>query len=77
MKNEVEFMVRCSYLEIYQEEIKDLLNPETPPKSIHIREVEKKGIVVVGVKEEVVTTYEDMKRFVIYKYDGSLQLKMS
>jgi centromeric protein E len=32
-----DFLLRVSYLEIYNEEIRDLLNPETP--KLHIREV--------------------------------------
>jgi len=51
-----------SYLEIYNENIKDLLNPSTPSKSIFVREDENKGIVVIGIKEEVVTSFEELMR---------------
>src|SRR5687767_12685713 len=61
-KDNVEFMVRVSYLEIYNENVKDLLNPNTPAKTLAVREDDIKGIVVVGIKEEVVTCYEDMLR---------------
>lgn len=30
--------VKCAFLEIHNEEVKDLLHPETPSKSISIRE---------------------------------------
>ena len=62
MKDKVQFLVRVSYLEIYNENIKDLLNPSTLSKTITIREDEKKGILVVGIKEEVVTSFEELMR---------------
>ena len=57
---DTEFMVRVSFLEIYNETIKDLLSPSTSTKTIHIREDEKKGIILVGIKEELVTSFDDM-----------------
>uniref|UniRef100_A0AAX7TAK5 Kinesin motor domain-containing protein n=1 Tax=Astatotilapia calliptera TaxID=8154 RepID=A0AAX7TAK5_ASTCA len=45
-----DFSVRVSYLEIYKEDFKDLLEVETASKDIHIRE-DKGNIVLCGVKE--------------------------
>ncbi|KAM9817173.1 kinesin-like protein kif7 [Neosynchiropus ocellatus] len=45
-----DFSVRVSYLEVYKEEFKDLLELETASKDIHIRE-DKGNIVLSGVKE--------------------------
>ncbi|KAM6950537.1 kinesin-like protein kif7 isoform 5-T7 [Lycodopsis pacificus] len=45
-----DFSVRVSYLEVYKEEFKDLLEVETASKDIHIRE-DKGNIVLFGVKE--------------------------
>ncbi|XP_068175181.1 kinesin-like protein kif7 [Antennarius striatus] len=45
-----DFSVRVSYLEVYKEEFKDLLDVETASKDIHIRE-DKGNIVLCGVKE--------------------------
>ncbi|XP_053721292.1 kinesin-like protein kif7 [Synchiropus splendidus] len=45
-----DFSVRVSYLEVYKEEFKDLLELETSSKDIHIRE-DKGNIVLSGVKE--------------------------
>uniref|UniRef100_A0A7N6B0R8 Kinesin motor domain-containing protein n=1 Tax=Anabas testudineus TaxID=64144 RepID=A0A7N6B0R8_ANATE len=45
-----DFSVRVSYLEVYKEEFKDLLEVETASKDIHIRE-DKGNIVLCGVKE--------------------------
>jgi hypothetical protein len=70
-----EFMIRVSYLEIYNENIKDLLNPNTSAKSLAVREDDNKGMVVVGIKEEIVTCYQDMIRCLetgsVYRTVGS------
>jgi kinesin family protein 15 len=47
-----EYLVRCSYLEIYNEQIMDLLEPTSI--NLHIREDIKKGVYVEGLNEEVV-----------------------
>ncbi|KAG9352332.1 hypothetical protein JZ751_020745 [Albula glossodonta] len=46
-----DFSVRVSYLEVYKEEFRDLLEVETASKDIHIREDDKGNIVLCGVKE--------------------------
>ncbi|XP_069046778.1 kinesin-like protein kif7 isoform X2 [Lepisosteus oculatus] len=46
-----DFSVRISYLEVYKEEFRDLLEVETASKDIHIREDDKGNIVLCGVKE--------------------------
>jgi kinesin family protein 15 len=53
-----EFLIRCSYLEIYNEQIMDLLEPSSV--NLHIREDIKKGVYVEGLLEEVVVSAEDM-----------------
>lgn len=53
MKNGKEFLLRASYLEIYNEVIKDLLAPET--KSVDIRGAGGNEITLHPVREEVVT----------------------
>ncbi|EFC42316.1 kinesin-7 [Naegleria gruberi] len=54
------FQIRVSYLEIYNEVIKDLLDPEN--QNLKIREdfVNGKGVYVSGAKEEEVACMEDM-----------------
>ena len=42
--------------------VADLLQPSTPAKAIAIREDAAGGIVMVGVKEEIVTTAEETLR---------------
>ena len=56
-KESTEFLVRCSFLEIYNEEVRDLLHPETLSKNIHIREREDGEIFVAGIREEVATRW--------------------
>ena len=57
-----EFLVRASFIEIYNEELKDLLHPATSPKDITIREDGDGSIILAGVKELVVSSYEDTMR---------------
>eukprot|EP00899_Mesostigma_viride_P008142 jgi/Mesvir1/17329/Mv07723-RA.1 len=61
--------VRCSYIEVYNEEIRDLLGPMVAHRDIPqgvepatIRERGDGGIVLVGVREVLVTSQEDMLR---------------
>ncbi|XP_030622220.1 kinesin-like protein kif7 [Chanos chanos] len=46
-----DFSVRVSYLEVYKEDFRDLLEIETASKDIHIREDDKGNTVLCGVKE--------------------------
>ncbi|XP_053573646.1 kinesin-like protein KIF7 [Bombina bombina] len=47
----IDYTIRVSYLEVYKEEFKDLLEIQTSSKDILIREDEKGNIVLYGVKE--------------------------
>lgn len=49
-----EFLIRVSYLEVYNEQIKDLLNHEQPSSAIKIQHDPKQGTVLSGVREQVV-----------------------
>ncbi|KAG2466284.1 KIF27 protein, partial [Polypterus senegalus] len=55
-----EFTVKVSYIEVYKEELRDLLGHETSSKDIHIREDEKGNTVIVGAKECVVESAEEI-----------------
>ena len=58
-KDEIrEYLLRISYLEIYNEQIIDLLS-ETP-HAVRIFESPKEGVVVRGLREEVVTSPQDV-----------------
>ncbi|BBN17879.1 hypothetical protein Mp_7g17660 [Marchantia polymorpha subsp. ruderalis] len=73
--NQAEFLVKCAFVEIYNEEVKDLLHPDTPSKLISIREDANGDIILAGVKEEVVTNFESMIRFLehgsVFRTTGS------
>uniref|UniRef100_A0A8C5LZU9 Kinesin family member 27 n=1 Tax=Leptobrachium leishanense TaxID=445787 RepID=A0A8C5LZU9_9ANUR len=46
-----DFTIKVSYIEVYKEELRDLLELETNVKDIHIREDDKGNTVIVGAKE--------------------------
>jgi hypothetical protein len=54
----VDYLVKASYLEIYNEQIMDLLEPSS--FNLTIREDTKKGIYVEGLIEEIATSASDM-----------------
>lgn len=47
-----EFVLRVSYLEIYNETVRDLLSPSST--NVRILEDKKKGVIVKGIREETV-----------------------
>ncbi|KAF5177436.1 Kinesin-like protein kin-7o [Thalictrum thalictroides] len=53
-----EFLLRMSYMEIYNEDINDLLAPEH--RKLQIHENLERGIFVAGLKEEIVATPEQV-----------------
>jgi len=50
-----EVVLHVSYIEIYNEEVRDLLHPATSSKEIAIRERADGTILLAGVKEKTVT----------------------
>ncbi|NWH73659.1 KIF27 protein, partial [Piaya cayana] len=46
-----DFCVKVSYIEVYKEDLRDLLELDTSVKELHIREDEKGNTVIVGAKE--------------------------
>eukprot|EP00164_Ancoracysta_twista_P000239 GFYU01000341.1.p1 GENE.GFYU01000341.1~~GFYU01000341.1.p1 ORF type:complete len:608 (+),score=194.91 GFYU01000341.1:184-2007(+) len=52
------FLLRASYIEIYNESINDLLAPENSNLKLH--ETPDKGVVIAGVKEEIVLSPEQI-----------------
>eukprot|EP00761_Pharyngomonas_kirbyi_P008531 gb/GECH01008543.1/.p1 GENE.gb/GECH01008543.1/~~gb/GECH01008543.1/.p1 ORF type:complete len:902 (+),score=194.95 gb/GECH01008543.1/:1-2706(+) len=57
------FQVKISYLEIYNESIKDLLNPETSASKLRVREHPKTGIFVSNLEKVGVSSYQDIEEF--------------
>ncbi|XP_033098919.1 chromosome-associated kinesin KIF4-like [Anneissia japonica] len=60
--NDMKYMLRVSYLEIYNEDIHDLLNPNIKKENIAIRESIEGGIRIAGLREVTVQSAEDMYR---------------
>ncbi|XP_021866877.1 kinesin-like protein KIN-7O [Spinacia oleracea] len=56
-----EFLLRMSYLEIYNEEINDLLVPEH--RRLQVHESLERGIFVAGLREEIVASPEQVLDF--------------
>ncbi|EFJ44133.1 CENPE type kinesin-like protein [Volvox carteri f. nagariensis] len=61
-KEDRDFLLRFSFLEIYNENVTDLLSPEKVPKPLLIKEDRVVGPVVLGLSEEIVTCPEDVLR---------------
>ncbi|GMI32392.1 hypothetical protein TrRE_jg4309, partial [Triparma retinervis] len=61
-----QFLVRISYIEIYNEEIGDLLEPvrKGSSRSLRIKDDKKKGPIVEDLTEERVTNAEDARRLI-------------
>lgn len=60
---EREFLVRISYMELYNEEIGDLLSPENA--NLAVREDKERGVHVAGLSEEVVSTPEQVLQLLL------------
>jgi hypothetical protein len=52
--------VSVEMLELYNEEMRDLLHPDTPSKAISIRETPTGDIIVVGVKDRTTHSVEEV-----------------
>merc|ERR1740123_2856259 len=67
---DVDFKASCCYLEIYNEDIRDLLQPQAPKHAIAVREHANGVIQVAGIHAEACASAEDMLRCLS---DGSVQ----
>lgn len=60
---QLKYQCRCSFLEIYNEQITDLLNPNQ--RNLQIREDVKSGVYVENLTEECVSTMKDVTQILI------------
>ncbi|KAJ8577309.1 hypothetical protein ON010_g1899 [Phytophthora cinnamomi] len=60
-----EHTLRVEYVEIYNEELRDLLHPETTSKQLAIREDGEGNIVIAGVKSEPADSKEAVFRHLV------------
>ncbi|XP_067600827.1 kinesin-like protein KIF27 isoform X7 [Pseudorca crassidens] len=56
----IDSKIKVSYIEVYKEDLRDLLELETSMKDLHIREDEKGNTVIVGAKECQVETADEV-----------------
>jgi kinesin family protein 3/17 len=56
----VEYLIRCSYLEIYNEEVMDLLGNPNKKEKCELKENPQKGIFVKGLSDVVVETEDQL-----------------
>ncbi|XP_005097334.1 chromosome-associated kinesin KIF4A isoform X2 [Aplysia californica] len=61
-KEDIEFSVRLSYMEIYNEELHDLLCPVAQRATLAIREESNGGIKIQGLREVEVTSFTETMR---------------
>eukprot|EP00833_Pecoramyces_ruminatium_P006424 jgi/Orpsp1_1/1180456/evm.model.c7180000073498.2 len=60
---EIEYVVKITFIEIYQEQLRDLLHPDTLSKDINIWE-NNNTITISGVQEEVVNNLNEILNFI-------------
>ncbi|XP_017980721.1 PREDICTED: kinesin-like protein KIN12B [Theobroma cacao] len=60
---QINYQCRCSFLEIYNEHIGDLLDPTQ--RNLEIKDDPKNGLYVVNLTEEYVSSYEDVTQILI------------
>lgn len=56
----IEFTFKVSYIEIYLEKVRDLLDSHRVKTNLQVREDKVKGIYIAGVTEEYVTSQEEL-----------------
>ena len=56
----IEFTFKVSYVEIYMEKIRDLLDPNRLKNNLTVREDKVSGVYIAGVTEEYVTSQEEL-----------------
>ncbi|XP_033751505.1 LOW QUALITY PROTEIN: kinesin-like protein KIF27 [Pecten maximus] len=60
IKKTKKFLVKVSYIEIYKEELQDLLDTETSYKDLHVREDDKGNTVIIGAREVDCESLDDV-----------------
>ncbi|XP_022735456.1 kinesin-like protein KIN-12F [Durio zibethinus] len=60
---QINYQCRCSFLEIYNEQIGDLLDPTQ--RNLEVKDDKKNGLYVENLTEEYVSSYEDVTQILI------------
>ncbi len=61
---EKDYVIKISYLEVYNETLRDLLSNEDT--SLDLREDVEKGIIVAGITEVIATTSQEVMTMLKY-----------
>lgn len=59
LSDEYEFVIKCSFMELYQEQLFDLLSPKPREESIVDMREDRSGIIMVGLTEQQVHTAKE------------------
>ncbi|KAL3842329.1 hypothetical protein ACJMK2_020357 [Sinanodonta woodiana] len=74
----ISFCVKVSYVEIYKEELQDLLDVDKSSKEIHVREDDKGNTVIIGAREVECSTLDEMMSLLeagsAVRHTGSTQM---
>ena len=57
--NDTEYSVKVSFIELYNEELRDLLGVEEDKKVKLFEDTAKKGVVIQGMEETLITSAEE------------------
>lgn len=63
------FLVRCSYLEIYNEDVFDLLveqKKNVAPEKLDVKEDKNKGVFVAGLTQVIVQSIPEMEKQMLF-----------
>ncbi|KAI0219309.1 hypothetical protein LSAT2_029120 [Lamellibrachia satsuma] len=73
-----DYLVKISYVEIYKEELRDLLDLETSNRDLHVREDEHGNTLITGAMEVECQTMEEVMSYLEqgsgYRHTGSTQM---
>lgn len=72
-KSVSQYLIKASFYEIYNEEIRDLLHIKTPSKLLQVKEDKKGTIYITGITEHVVSDTKDCMNLL---WTGSLNRKV-
>jgi len=61
---ERDYMLKVSYVEVYNENIKDLLQDKSDDNYLELREDAVKGVMVAGVTEIMTTNVEEIDHYI-------------
>jgi len=71
--NSKSISLRATFLEIHNEELRDLLRNSEEPTSLSVREDQNGEIIIQGLEEKTAETRDELFRYIIHFCFNSLQ----